>query len=100
MLGSLASGIEPLRAVSFAQAYQPQARAIALLGMRTSLENPFHDAPRGGPVFLGPVDQTRRSPFHMRAMRAGHVLGKGRVFVVVASHVRRHPAVFVVDLDD
>ena len=99
-LGARAGGLEPLVAVAPAEAHEPQAGAVALLGVRAALEDLGHHAPRGRSGLLGPADEARGRPLRVRPVRAGHVLGQGRGLAVVASTVRRHPPAFVEDLDD
>jgi hypothetical protein len=55
------------------QTLQAQASSVALLGMRTVLHLPAHDA-RCGPDALAPGNQPLRRPLPVRSVRGGHVL--------------------------
>ena len=56
-----------------AQSHEPEARAVALLGMRAALEDARDEPPGGGAGLFGPRDQPRRRPFGVRPMRPRHV---------------------------
>ena len=82
--GAIAIGAQPLRAVTRrleaigamepAQSHQPQARAVALLGVRPCREDAGDQPPRGGAALFRPRDQPGRGPFGMRPMGPRHVL--------------------------
>src|SRR5712691_755191 len=80
--GAGTGGLEPLRAVALGEAQDAEARAIALLGMRTIRENRLHQ--RGGlrADGAGPVDETRGGPLEVALVRLRHV---GRVGGVLAA---------------
>ena len=66
-------GFEPLGPVTLAQAHNAQARAEALLGMGTRLQNRF-DHPRGcGTARGGPLNEALRGPLGILLVRLGHV---------------------------
>ena len=46
-LGTVAGGFESIRAMDPAQAHEPQARAVALLGVRPLLQDAGDQPPRG-----------------------------------------------------
>ena len=83
--GAIAIGAEPLRAgtrgvesihsMDPTQSHQPQAGAIALLGMGSLRQETRDESPRGRPALVRPRDQPGRGPFRMRAMGPRHVLG-------------------------
>src|SRR3989441_7764626 len=75
--GAGAGGFEPLGAVALGQAQDPEARTIALLGMRAIRENRLDQ--RGGVRADGvsPVDEARGRPFEVVLMRLRHVRGIG-----------------------
>src|SRR5438876_2258655 len=66
--GAGAGGLEPLGAVALGQAQDPEARTIALLGMRAIRENRLDQ--RGGVRAdgVGPVDEARGRPFEVVLM--------------------------------
>ena len=70
---------EPIGPVDAAEAHQPEARAVALFGMRTALQNAGGEAARRRAGLFRPGDQARRRPFGVRPMRArpvGELRGK------------------------
>jgi len=73
-LGTVARGFEAIGAMDPAQAHQPQARAVALLGVRPMLQDAGDHAARGGAALFRPRDQAGRRPFGVRAMRPRHVV--------------------------
>src|SRR5258708_24782196 len=67
--------------------------------MRPALQDPFHQPARGRSCLLRPVDEPRRRPLGVGAMRARHVLALGRWLVVVAPTVGIESLALVEDLD-
>src|SRR5262245_22349055 len=77
--GARASGLEPLRAIALGEAQEPQARAIALLGMGPIREN-RRDERRGlSADGTRPVDEAGGRPLQMMLVGLGHVRGVGGV---------------------
>src|SRR5437867_841874 len=74
--GPGARRFEPLPAVALGQAQDAEARAIALLGMRTVREDRLDQGGRLGADRARPVDEARRRPLQMALVRLWHV---GRV---------------------
>ena len=72
-LGARTGGFQTIRAVQPPEPHQPEARAVALLGMRAALEDARHEPAGRRAGLRGPRDQARRRPFRVRAMRARHV---------------------------
>jgi len=82
--GAVAIGAQPLRAVTrglkpigpmdAAEPHQPEARAIALLRMRTAFQEAGHEPAGRRAALFGPRDQAGGRPFGVRAMRLRHVL--------------------------
>ena len=66
-------GFEPIGPVDAAEAHQPEARAVALFGMRAALQNAGGEAARRRASLFRPGDQARRRPFGVRPMRVRHV---------------------------
>src|SRR4051794_9017262 len=58
-------GFESVRAVDSAQAHQPQAGAIALLGMSPLREQAGDESPGGRATLVRPRDQAGRGPFRV-----------------------------------
>ena len=83
-----AGRLQALLAVGLGQIQQPQARAVALLGVRAVLELPLHDGARAGADVLAPVQQPSRRPLHVLAVRTRHVLGQRRVPALAGSCAR------------
>ncbi len=100
LLGSAARGLQPLGAVAPPETHDPQAGAVALLGMRPAAQDLGHQPARGRSGLAGPADQPRGRPLRVRPVRARHVLGLGRRPTIVAPAVGSDPLALVVDLDD
>src|SRR5437899_7565690 len=71
--GPGARRFEPLQAVALGQAQDAEARAIALLGMRTVREDLLDQGGRLGADRARPVDEARRRPLQMALVRLRHV---------------------------
>src|SRR5256885_17222028 len=71
--GPGARRFEPLPAVALGQAQDAEARAIALLGMRTVREDLLDQGGRLGADRARPVDEARRRPLQMALVRLRHV---------------------------
>ena len=78
-LGARTGRVEPVQPVDPTEAHEPEARAIALLGMRTPFEDARDEPPRGGTGLVGPRDEARGRPLRVRAMRPRHVGDVGRI---------------------
>ena len=76
--GPCAGGLEASVAVAPAQAHEPQAGAIALLGVRAAPEDLGHQPPGGRAGLFSPADEPRRRPLGMRPVGLGYVLRRGR----------------------
>ena len=76
---ALAGRFQPLVGVGFGQAQDAEARAISHLRMRLGFQNRTNHLCRGRADGFGPVNQARRSPFQMRLMTLGPVIGIGGV---------------------
>ena len=84
-----------------AQAHEPEARAVALLGMPLGGEDGGHELAGDRPRRLGPRDEPRWRPLGVRPMGVRHVRRVGRVLgAPTAPAVRGDPPALEKDLDD
>ena len=98
---ALAGGQHALALVALAQVHQPQARAVAMLGMRTRAQDRLHQLGHRRSDGRAPRHQLGGRPFQMRAVRGGHVLTHGEEpLSTVATHMAGHPSATMDDLDD
>src|SRR5262249_43069779 len=74
VFGAVTGRFQPIGAVFRPERHQAEAGAIALLRVRAPGEEARDKAAGGRPGLLGPRDQPRRRPLHVRAMGARHVL--------------------------
>src|SRR2546422_3462589 len=97
--GPGARHLDPRGTMTLSEADDPQARAVALLGMGPGPEDLGDDAARGRPRLLGPGDQTRGGPLGMRPVGGRHVFGEGGVAAPAPqTHVRGDAVGLVQDL--
>jgi hypothetical protein len=75
---AFAGRFQPGVAVAFGQPEQPQAGAVAVLGVLVVRKQPRDDFAGGGVNALAPFDQPLRRPLQMRAVRRRHVRLHGR----------------------
>ena len=97
---SSARGVEPLSPVALAQTHDAQARAEALLGMGTRLQDRFHHS-RGGHAAIGrPRDESLRGPLGILLVGFGHVSGhRGMAAFQVRAPVTGHAFALVQQFD-
>ncbi len=98
--GAAAGGLEPVGAVSLAQAQDAEAGTKALLGMRLLLEDGLDQAGGLGPDRVGLMLQALVGPAGIAAMRARHVRRHGGVPPrLPGTEMARNPAAAVEQLD-
>jgi len=68
--------LESRRAVPLGQAQQPEASAVALLGVRAGLEDAADDRGASRADRLAPADQATRRPLEVLAVCGRQVLGE------------------------
>ena len=86
----ITGGLEPIGPVEPAEAHQPEARAVALFGMRTALQDARSEPTGRRAGVFRPGDQARRCPFGVRPMRVRHVGGlRGEPAPAREARVRR-----------
>src|SRR6266403_1415492 len=74
-VGAGAGGFKPLGAVALGEPQDAEARAIALLGMRTVREDRLDQRGRLGADGARPIDEARRRPLEVALVGLGHVGG-------------------------
>jgi hypothetical protein len=76
---ALASGFQTLRAVTFGQREQAEARAIRELRMLSRLDQEAYEIAGMGTNLDRPVEETSGTPFAVRAMMRGHMFRDRRM---------------------
>lgn len=73
--GASARGLETCVPIPLSQPEDPEARAVALLGMGPIRQDRGHQRPRLLADRRRPIQQARRAPLHVLAVGDGHVIG-------------------------
>src|SRR5712691_2822684 len=93
-------GLEAGVAIAFGETKDPEAGAVALLGVRPIGKDGFDEGGSLRADRAGPSDKARGGPLQMKLMRFGHV---GRVSSVpaaeMAADMGRHPLPAMEELD-
>jgi hypothetical protein len=94
--GALTGGFEPPGAIAFDEVEETQTTAVALLGMGPVLQEMLNQGTGVRTDGQRPVEETPGRPFHVLAMRFGHVIReRGEAAFAGAAPVTGHPFPFV-----